>query len=172
MKVTIWKGWHYCNILFSRILHVRLFKALSTVKFEIILSDSMWYSTKELGDFTNKLCGFSYGHPHKNSIRIGWRPSDEVGKIDLFYYSYNNGKRVITPFITINTGSRYRFIMNVMDTAVEFICEDNGDYKFKKFPFIKPESCLYSTILYPYFGGNPTAPNEMKLKFKVLHKFY
>ena len=41
----------------------------------------------------NKLFGLSYGHHHRNSIRIGWRGTGE--EVEIAAYVYERGVRTI-----------------------------------------------------------------------------
>jgi len=44
----------------------------------------------------NKLFGFSFGMHHNNSVRFGWRPTEDLTKIEIVGYEYVNKLRVPT----------------------------------------------------------------------------
>jgi hypothetical protein len=110
---------------------------------------------------TNKLYGVSFGRHHKNSVRIGWRVSE--GKIEVCLYTYHNGVRSIhwcKEKLDIDT--EYRMVLHFKkdkcnlwytNDKLEFFSLNTIDYKLPKWRI--------GYYLWPYFGGDTTAPNNM-----------
>lgn len=167
-KYTVFKGLHdFFPIKFS-------FSQNNMLKFEAYFDHNCLYNFNDSDDFDiNKLMGFSttWWH-HRQSIRVGWRPSKtESGKIDLLTYVYNNSKRLeeqlifsvypkeIFKITLIDSLDSFTFIGNktmINDTSkIITIPKDILDYPF-----------YYR--LYPYFGGNKKAPHKMTLHIKIL----
>ncbi|MFZ9955482.1 MAG: hypothetical protein ACO3E1_05105 [Flavobacteriales bacterium] len=132
----------------------------SLLEFKVIFDSSAVY--QELGDENtedvNKLYGMSdcgIMH-HMNSARVGWRWLH--GNLELFAYSYNNGKREMKKIgsFSINTElkctiacakGKYIFKVNGQQAETKRTCTNDEHY-----------------LLYPYFGGNETAPHRIKIK--------
>ena len=109
----------------------------------------------------NKLFGVSFGKHHKNSIRVGWRATEQG--IQLCMYDYNDGKRTVVWLDQkLELNKYYRIVLsfskdryNVMftDMTGSFLSRNYVKYKFPK--------CRIGYYLYPYFGGNTPAPKNM-----------
>ena len=111
----------------------------------------------------NKLYGFSEGLNHQyNSARIGWAYND--GALRLYAYAYNKGVREsqeITP-VSIGTEvscsisvSGYLYIFTVNNVSVTL-------------PRANSTSSASGYQLYPYFGGDEVAPQNIYISIKNL----
>ena len=153
---TIRAGQHY-----SEGNHYRNIET-STQKFIVRFDSSAIYRTVDpLNQFDiNKLFGFSDNNSahHQYSARFGWRWSDNA--LRLFAYVYNDGvvssKELTT--ISLNTdihcsikisGNKYVFTVN------ESIYEMSRKAQTEK---------AVGYQLYPYFGGDETAPHDIKIR--------
>lgn len=109
----------------------------------------------------NKLYGISWGMHHSNSYRIGWRP-DYKGNIILSNYYYVDGERKYEDICVVPTDT---------NVTIEF---DRGDILINtlvdswKSKVDLDMSTSWGYTLYPYFGGNKTAPTDMIISLKVL----
>lgn len=156
------KGFHF-NFTFK-----------NSVKFKCKFDESCLYYFDD-GDKhdINKLCGFSttWFH-HRQSGRIGWRCVN--GKeIEIVTYSYNDGTReqhetdilgIVKPNEEFEVSIRdnedsyiYTFEnLNVAGSFIRAIDKKQKDWFF------------FHYLLYPYFGGNKTAPHDMKIYLQKL----
>ena len=131
---------------------------------EICFSDSCyWDNPRNNDDYDiNKLYGFSQGWHHKNSIRFGWMPDFNIKKmIKIYAYYYNNGERFHEYMTTIKTGENHFTSIKINDDNAELMFDNKLliiDYKRPKY--------FLSYNLYPYFGGDNTAPNDMEIEIK------
>lgn len=162
------KGNHYASGL-----HFDLtFK--KEIKFKCKFDKSCLYYIEDNDKYDiNKLCGFSttWFH-HKQSARVGWRCLD--GKtIQLLTYTYNNGVReqketdllgVVFP------DEEFEVTMFDNENSYEYTFEKLGDEnsKIKCVDKKQPDWFLFNYILFPYFGGNKTAPHDMIVYLKRL----
>ncbi len=118
----------------------------------------------------NKLFGVSFGQHHKNSIRIGWNSAGN-GEIKLYYYAYEDGERT---FNFIGTCKMYEF--QLLKLELDF---DNNLVKItnsvtglpdsvrtKEIPYKFPRFKL-GYYLFPYFGGNRTAPTDTYIQLNI-----
>jgi hypothetical protein len=119
-------------------------------------------------DQVNKLFGISEGFHHWDSARIGWRCLDGE-KIELLAYAYVNKKRIIKPMIKCNAQQWvFCHIENKPSKYVFKALTANGQSitvsidKPKRL-FIYDFSKLFIYRLYPYFGGQQSAPHDMSL---------
>lgn len=92
MQVTVKKGQHYNDNIFSRGLHLFTKRFKKSVTF----SDSCEYTLPAYdAEDVNKLFGASFGFfaVHKNSVRFGWFWDAQDRKIRLVAYVYDNMKK-------------------------------------------------------------------------------
>ena len=158
-KYEIRKGHHRSGVFFD----LRLFDY--NLNFDFLFEENCYFQPIEEDDFDiNKLYGFSYGLHHKDSIRLGWRPSKNEGKIEVFIYYYNNGKRDWKYLSDVGTDRVYNcsielfndsFIVKINDSLGNNMSSELIDFQFPK---IK-----WGYYLFPYFGGNKTAPKDMAI---------
>ena len=135
--------------------------AESQLNFIAVFDSSCIYMTTDPDDQDdiNKLFGFSDCNTQhlENSARIGWRWSKD--SLRLFGFVHNNGnmiyKEITTAAIKENINcnitceeSSYRFTVNGKSITIPRGCHGNSS-KYK---------------LYPYFGGNETAPHNVIIK--------
>ena len=155
---TIRKGEHYCDN--NNLVPVD-YQALS---FNVIFDSSAIYSSiaPENQYDINKLYGFAdnQAHHQQYSARFGWRWSDNA--LHLFAYVYNDGIRSSEPLgaVRLNTpvkcklvvsGNQYLFTVNGKTTAMPRLAK-------------MPRAVGYK--LYPYFGGDETAPHNIRIRIE------
>lgn len=161
-KYTIKKGRHYSNHLPRLTYDRRIIEA--KVKF----SSECWFPLREPDDYAvNKLLGWSFGYHHKDSLRIGWRPSGGEGYIDLFFYIYRYGQRYERYFTTVACDTEYDLTLAIgsrgsisasVGTSVVIM---GGHY------FLENDMPKLGYILFPYFGGKKTAPHNMSIELEL-----
>jgi hypothetical protein len=153
IKYTIKSGQHYADN--------NVYKKISTgeMKFVVKFDSSVIYQsgTEENQYDINKLYGFSDNNSmhHQYSARIGWRWSD--GQLRLFAYVYNNGIVSSKELSAVNIGSEIscsikaaagEYIFMVNDVQVKLLRESTT-------------ALAEGYQLYPYFGGDETAPHDV-----------
>lgn len=156
MVYSINKGRHkvqgfHCGLTFRREIHAK-----------VSFDSSCLYDLKDSDNYdVNKLFGFStsYFH-HRQSARIGWRCIDGLN-IQLLTYTYDKGKRQEPQLIKTVKPNRI-FTASIFDNRVNFGFEVKiGEEIFHK-RVMKTDSWFpFRYYLYPYFGGNKTAPHDM-----------
>lgn len=165
---------HYSLLTWSniwqRLLHFKFWDKPVTYKFNF--HHSCWYPFEDNdSNDINKLAGFSFGKHHDNSVRVGWTPLfDEEDKIELWFYLYNDGKRVMKSFAKVDPGRDYTikiFLDKNDDKAFFFLTDDEGHEEKQWIKFKKPYNSI-GYYLWPYFGGNNPAPQDMLVSLKKL----
>ncbi|WP_205500920.1 hypothetical protein [Rufibacter psychrotolerans] len=143
------------------------FKGLVTSRlaFQVTFDSTAIYQTKDPQNQAdiNKLFGMADcgSFHHQNSARFGWRWYNN--RLELLAYSYVAGKNTST-FITAVDLKK--------PTVCELRLEDNkyvfkvGDKKVEQTRGCTGEGKGYQ--LYPYFGGDETAPHQINIKLKPL----
>lgn len=120
--------------------------------------------TKDQADI-NKLCGLSYGNHHYNSDRIGWRYLVEEDVFELLTYSYINGVRI--PSISlgkVKANEKFRVkISTTIKNGKRFVVFELNDKCVAKEYKVSKMWIKYTLGL--YFGGNRTAPHDMKINY-------
>jgi|TARA_R100000479_G_C6371660_1_gene197331 hypothetical protein len=108
----------------------------------------------------NKLIGWSdCGEDHmESSIRFGWR---WVDSLEIHWFKHENGHFSFGKMTNINLCEEYEYYLKIHDWDYELSV--NGVQTFI------PRNCIVHKRryqLYPYFGGNETAPHDIKIKIK------
>jgi hypothetical protein len=132
-----------------------------TLKFTVRFDSSCIYKTvlaQNQWDI-NKLYGFADNGAlhHQYSARFGWRWSE--GALRLFAYTYNNGERASKELCTIGIGKDVRCAITANGEEYIFSVDD----KTTKMPRHSSTSSARGYQLYPYFGGDETAPHEVRI---------
>lgn len=170
MNIKIRKGCHWrSNHLLTR-LHVgREWRLRYAVTFDA----SAQYHLMANRTQVNKLVGIGVVHHHLNSMRIGWRHTDEKG-LELVAYYYYNGRRGYRPLLDHVEVNRPIWI----EVTV----------KFNKSGYVQAEAAVNGStycmevwrlmkwweripVMYecfPYFGGMVPAPNDINIKINRL----
>ncbi len=176
MIYTIKQGKHHSNLLNPNRLWVGY--GVKTIDFSFQFLNNPCYKLGTEDDWDiNKLFGVSFGpEHHNNSFRLGWRPASD-DQVSLHSYYYNKGKRhdsflyiihwnsCIGGSITIDRdGGNIKTNMLIKSTVV-------NETTFFDFDL----ASMWSTRLFPYFGGNTPAThdifmslkNDIKCEFKI-----
>ena len=133
----------------------------------IVISKEAWFEKKTVDDEDiNKLFGVSFGinGVHKNSFRIGWKPSKYKHNIDLYAYYYNNeGKHTSEFLTTIFTSYHYHMAIR-WDTNNMFEVDIDGENYFMK--RLKIEQSKLKFFCRPYHGGQNRANRTYNIVIK------
>ncbi|MEO5997667.1 MAG: hypothetical protein ABIN89_13085 [Chitinophagaceae bacterium] len=149
------KGNHYCEQNQPQLMNRNSMSA------KVTFDSSAIYTSTDAGNQrdVNKLIGFSdCGNDHQqNSARLGWLWDNN--KLVLYAYAYNQKARIIKTLgnfdlnKTINCSIKaeknyYYFKADSHKDSIPRYCADFKDYRYK---------------LFPYFGGDETAPHEITI---------
>ncbi len=158
-EYTIAAGEHYCDK--TVIKAVSITKMLFKVKFN---SSAIYTNVDPLNQYDiNKLYGFTEGYdPHVNSARMGW--SYNNGALRLYAYAYNNGQRLSEEISAVNIGETLNCSIKLDGNHYIFTVNDKQ---------VKLARALSGPIaegyqLFPYFGGDETAPHAIRISIKDL----
>ena len=120
----------------------------------------------------NKLFGISttWFH-HRQSARIGWRCLDNKN-IELLTYSYNDGVRKNEEHDilgTVKPNQKFKCQIEDLEQKYLFKFMKEGDYSYvTAFDLKKPDWFIFHYFLWPHFGGDKMAPQDMKIKIERL----
>lgn len=158
---TIHQGQNYCDKNAIQLVTV------DTMQFTARFDSSAIYQTADpVNQYDiNKLYGFSdnnYDH-HQYSARFGWRWSD--GALRLFAYVYNEGVMESSELTAVAIGADIRCAIVVLPGRYVFVV--NGTAWTMPRKATTPAGSGYR--LYPYFGGDETAPHEITIRIKPGH---
>lgn len=160
IKYIIQQGAHYCDqSTFEPI-------AYNELNFTVRFDSSAIYQTADPSnqEDINKLYGFSDNNANHEqfSARFGW--NWVRGALRLYAYVYNNGARASHEITAIQIGTDYACSINVS--------EDHYVFSTNKVRIEMPrESKTLQASgykLFPYFGGDETAPHEINIWIKEL----
>ncbi|MEI6061377.1 MAG: hypothetical protein WCR72_11755 [Bacteroidota bacterium] len=169
-KYLIKKGNHYATIsIFERVAAFSWKNLVYRFQFRFH-SDCYWSPARNQDDQDlNKITGIGFGiNHHENSVRLAWVPDFNVpGSIKIYGYTYNGKEddpRQTSLYITSVTtgqtcnaeiaslGDKYKITINGVIVSM-----DNS----------KPDHNLCFR-LFPYFGGNNVAPQDMNIEIEYL----
>ena len=130
----------------------------------IIFDSSAIYTTSDSINQLdiNKLIGWSdCGEDHQEaSIRFGWRWTDSL---EIHWFKHENGNFSFAKITSISLCEPHDYHLRIHDWDYEMHVDNNK-------VFI-PRNCVTHKRkyqLYPYFGGNETAPHDIKIQIKKL----
>lgn len=142
-----------------------MFSTNNIVQFEATFNPTAIYQTLDAenqGDI-NKLYGVSdcYSAHHTNSARFGWRWYGN--RLEIHAYAYVNGTRqsVYIGDVELDKASTYK--LELKDELYVFTLDDKQ--------VTLPRACSGSGSgykLYPYFGGDETAPHDITIEIKEM----
>lgn len=149
------KGWHK-SLPFTVGLHYGKTQETKEVTFD----SSCLYKPLDWENDYNKLFGWSYGFHHRNSVRVGWRSSEN--SIELILYIYENGKLVPMeePGILVPTGVAIKMTLLKRPLGYGLDIPGYGYITYRTHREIKP---TWGYNLGLYFGGQGKAPHTMKI---------
>ena len=137
----------------------------SQLNFIAVFDSSCIYTTMNPSNQydINKLYGFSDCETHhlENSARIGWRWNND--SLHIFAFVHNSGRIISKEITTVKIND---------DVRCNITCaENNYSFTANGKTVIIPRNCPgnYNRYkLYPYFGGDETAPHTITIKIKEL----
>jgi hypothetical protein len=110
----------------------------------------------------NKLIGFTQlGRETYNSCRIAWRWYND--SLQLTYYVHDKGSTIKTEYAFWNVNLNELNNGTIKDLNDEYYLEVNGIGIY-----IKKSSIYDRYFSYPYFGGDKTAPDKIKIYLEIL----
>jgi hypothetical protein len=169
-KYTIKKGNHYASIsIFERMFSFGWKVNEVPVKFRF--SRECWWNPPRNADDhdLNKLCGVGYGlSVHSNSVRFAWAPDfSKSGIINVYGYTYDEkkeGEPHTSKFITaVAVDTECVGMIRKVTTNYSFTVGTTSIFMENSHP--DPAVC---NRLFPYFGGNNTAPINMDIELEYL----
>jgi hypothetical protein len=160
-KYTIQAGNQYCDGNSYRAIE------LSEMKFIVRFDSTAIYQSKlpENQYDINKLYGFSDNNTdhHQYSARFGWRWSDKA--LRLFAYIYNKGVVTSKELSTVDIGVEINCFIKVTADKYQF----GVDGTITDLPRMSTTEKAKGYQLYPYFGGDESAPHQIDIWIKNLN---
>ena len=139
---------------------------LSEMKFVVKFDSSAIYQTIVAANQydINKLFGFADNGAdhHEYSARFGWRWSDNA--LRLFAYIYNAGAVTFKEIGVFTIGTEIQ--CSIKPGASKYIFTA-GDQTVEM-PRLSSTDKAKGYLLYPFFGGDETAPHAIKIMIKTL----
>ncbi len=134
------------------------------IKMSALFDESARYIINDVDSLDwNKLIGFAEDiRFQENSARIGWRWSEPKQKIELGYYCYVKGEINMGWLYDVQIGAPFRFIVTDDQEKKHYLIDIEGNYK--AIPH-KRNNDNKKYWLRPYFGGDKTAPHDIKIVF-------
>jgi hypothetical protein len=133
------------------------------IKFKVIFNESAIYTTKDPINQAdvNKLYGVSdCGENHMQySIRFGWRYYND--SLQLLWFKHQHSKFTFGLIKEIDTNQSYNCSIEIKDDS--YVLGVDGDY------ISTDRTCPHNYkryMLYPYFGGDETAPHDITIRIK------
>lgn len=156
-KYTIPEGKHYSTYKIELLQSSSLiFQATfdETAVYQSLTTENQWD--------TNKLFGFSDCNSmhHEHSARFGWRWLND--RIEIMAYCYVNGERIIEYIGSTQPFQTNLYEIQLTDTHYIF----RFDNEILEIPRIKPCDKGAYYLLFPYFGGNESAPHDINIMLR------
>ena len=131
------------------------------------------FGTNEDSDI-NKAFGWGVGLVNDHSLRIGWNCRSGEG-INLYAYIHYQGKRWLIPKDSVISGNKGQIIGGIFKSNIPIVCRIERSKETITFTAIqsgRTERLIikfygfpdgFGWYQWPYFGGNMTAPHQMKI---------
>lgn len=159
MLYVIPKGAHYARGLNFRPHFGRSMSFLAT------LTPSCVHPARNSDDFDiSKVAGFSGILTWRNSIRLGWRISrkpDDLGPLEVWAYFHVRGKHHEVYLANVMPGHPVR--CNLYDEGKAYRVEIVTCGRLRAARIEKPWTFPAGFRMFPYFGGNNTAPQDIRI---------
>jgi hypothetical protein len=131
------------------------------MSFAVKFDDSAIYTLSSNQDDTNKLWGFSDGFDHLvNSARIGWRYYE--GNLQLMAYAHVAGIFRYEELTIIQPGEEVTCRIKILGTHYVFAVKD----VVIEIPRVTSGDYVTGYQLFPYFGGDEVAPQDIRIEIK------
>lgn len=157
----IYKGQHYS-------IHEIAFLKDDRLNFSVYFDDSCKYLTKNPNNQQdiNKLYGFTDCNSlvHTNSARFGWVWNPNTELIDIYSYCYINKQRKFKYLDSVKLNTWNDLSIILYRGYYCFLIKKNYYFEDRE---QQHERGLY-VMLYPHFGGDETAPHDIKIRIKNL----
>ncbi len=168
MVFSIKKGNHFSNRFIHKILS--FFNINRKMIYMIKFDESALYSDDTLDRYdVNKLFGFSIGMHHNNSYRFGWNCLNN--EIHIYAYLYVEGKRIINEIGVIKINETHKFIIYLNGSKCIFSVTDSK-LNLKQVIFNVKNKKVFGYNLWPYFGGNKTATQNINIEMTKIITSY
>lgn len=115
----------------------------------------------------NKLFGVGYlPTHHENSVRFGWRYNVDTNFIEVFSYCYVDGERLIKKLCDCYCGVDYYFNLLIGSRSyfLDVSRTSTPNTEIGQTIVHKHHNKKLGYNLYPYFGGNQTAPRTIHIQ--------
>jgi hypothetical protein len=156
-QYTIDQNQHYCN-------GWRLGLTRTPYRqFEFVFDSTCVYDEKLTGKAWSKVGGFTTGHTHWNSVRVGWQ--SENGKISLGYYCYVGRKRIAGKMTETVPGQINQAELFWNKPTREYVIRINGIEE----RVAQPRNKRLYVYTYPFLGGRFKAPTGMHILVRNLN---
>lgn len=159
-QFTINKNKHYCRWFWTKFFCPHWNHKSWTVTFKIA-KENYLSAPRNPDDYDiSKLygCGFGFNH-HANSWRLGWNwDFEQANTFNLYAYVYDEtGQHISEHLGKVKGGKNYTVVVESKDKKYWFSCLDLG--VLSCLPNTHKD-CKLEFDLYPYNGGNNTAPHK------------
>jgi hypothetical protein len=148
---------------YSRQNEYHAFRA-SELSFSAIFDSSAIYQTANPVNQAdiNKLYGVSDGNTHHqdNSARFGWNWNGK--EVQVYAYCYAGSVRENKLLGRADIGKSYNYTIKAEKGRYVFQFDNKVEYMYR---YIS-DSVLNGYSLYPYFGGDETAPHDIRVYLK------
>lgn len=140
-------------------------KAYSISKHFKFTESALYFFNDEDQHDVNKLFGFSFGWHHKDSVRFGWRPTEDLTKMEIVGYEYINKLRVPTiPICDVEINKWYKYELKYVGGVfgqIEYYVTDGEKQFGMVHPITLKKNLNWGYKLYLYFGGNKKTPHDI-----------
>lgn len=147
------------------LIHVVSYFNLLSTKYKVSFSKNCIYKIDGPDQYDiNKIFGVGLLNHEKNSARFGWR---SVGsKIEISWYVHDDGRILTEKMLNVDPEEEIELELNLKNDSYEFIVELGSGEKASKTVSRTKDGFfkLFIYKLFPYFGGNKTAPHDMSIK--------
>jgi len=156
MQYTIQQGNHRSGYYFEPLL------GKSSMQGQFTFHPNCLYDVTNMSHL-NKLAGFCNLYHHHQSVRLAWRPGTDGYLIELWHYAYQGWRNKYRKLAEVVPDRSYEFELRIKFGLTLAKVRGGGEPKKQKVIAGQTFEPVFGYVLYPYFGGTPTAPHTMSL---------
>lgn len=150
-----------------------IFQTMKNTFMRVVFDHSCLYRLDGPDRFDiNKVFGIGFGDHSKYSARFGWRCNEEGDRIELMAYAHGGDGTEWKKMMSCLPNEPLDLSIKVLDDSYEFLAAKKTDGERSLARLVRKRHWLYDWFcyrLFPYFGGNLTAPHDMKMEVTQIH---
>lgn len=101
------------------------------MEYTVVFTEESKYNSNVEPEAIEKLWGLGFGHPHKNSVRVGWNYESDLDRFNLYAYVYIDGERITKHLTYAKAYEKVQVRITVGAELIEYMIKDDNPSETK-----------------------------------------